>query len=84
MNEISTSIGHENLGRYMCLTVNAPGSGNVQVLLKGGLCQKDGRDPVHCGKMMELCRRAFEVEAEKKIVFTLPAPTGPTQSGRRR
>ena len=60
LSEIFTCIAHEGRMHSMCLGVSAAGAGNVKVLLVGEPCEKEGRDPLHDEKLMEMCRRGFE------------------------
>lgn len=43
-----------------------PGSGEVQILMSGGLCEKDGEDPLEDEESMEMLRKAFVREAKKQ------------------
>lgn len=50
----------------MCFAVSAPGGGNVNVLLKGGLCEDEGKDPLHDSCLRETCRQGLERAAERQ------------------
>lgn len=52
------SIGHRDGCHYMCLSVNS-GHGDVTVLLQGGLCGRNRRDPMLDQDVMGLCRQGF-------------------------
>jgi len=64
VSDIFMSIGHQGIYHYMCLAVDARW-GNVTVLLKGELCEKEGKDPMNDEEMMQLCIEGFSKEAEK-------------------
>ncbi|KAF1828232.1 hypothetical protein BDW02DRAFT_617360 [Decorospora gaudefroyi] len=64
LSEIFICIGHEDIKHYMCLAINAHW-GNVVVILKGELCEKDGKDPMHDDALMELAKTGFDKEAAR-------------------
>ncbi|EDU48900.1 hypothetical protein PtrSN002B_010902 [Pyrenophora tritici-repentis] len=64
VSDIFCSIGHQGIYHYMCLAVN-PGWGNVVILLKGELCDLEGRDPMRDKEAMQVCSEGFSKEAMK-------------------
>ncbi|KAF1847071.1 uncharacterized protein K460DRAFT_402437 [Cucurbitaria berberidis CBS 394.84] len=71
LSDIFMSVGHEGIWHYMALTVN-PGMGDVQILLKGELREKEGKDPLHDEELMEMLRDGFDQQAVREWVATLP------------
>lgn len=49
----------------MALTVN-PGIGDIQILLKGELREKDGKNPLHDEGQMEMLRDGLDREAVRQ------------------
>jgi hypothetical protein len=62
--QIIVAIGHEGIHHYMCLAVH-PCSGCVQILLKGDLCEQEGRDPIFDYNIPALCREGFDRAASR-------------------
>ncbi|CAO2655301.1 Nn.00g103650.m01.CDS01 [Neocucurbitaria sp. VM-36] len=79
LSDIFMSVGHEGTKHYMALTVN-PGVGDVQLLLKGDLREKDGKDPLHDKELMEMLRDGFDQEAVRQWISLLSKTA--RQSGR--
>ena len=57
--QISMYTGREGIYRYMCLAVQSEWGG-LSILLKGDLCEKDGKDPTHDEEMLALCKDGFD------------------------
>lgn len=62
LTQIFVCIGHESLYHYMCLAVQ-PSFGDVQVILRGDLCEQEGMDPMFDHAVMALCREGFNKRA---------------------
>lgn len=58
ISQIFISIGHRDGYHYMCLSVNS-GHGDVSVLVHGGLCGRNRKDPMLDPDVMRLCRQGF-------------------------
>ncbi|KAJ4362443.1 hypothetical protein N0V83_010536 [Neocucurbitaria cava] len=65
LSDIFMSVGHQGTTHYMALTVN-PGIGDIQILLKGELREKDGKNPLHDEGQMEMLRDGFNREAVRQ------------------
>ncbi|KAL1797970.1 hypothetical protein ACET3X_004576 [Alternaria dauci] len=58
LKQIDLYIGREGTRRYLCLAVR-PENGELAIIFKGDLCEKDGKDPVYDKEMMEMCKDGF-------------------------
>ncbi|CAN9245942.1 unnamed protein product [Alternaria alternata] len=59
LNRINMFIGREGIYRYLCLAV-LPNHGELSILLKGDLCEKDGNDPMYDEELLAMCKEGFD------------------------
>ncbi|XP_014553991.1 hypothetical protein COCVIDRAFT_106130 [Bipolaris victoriae FI3] len=64
LTQISVYIGHEGIYHYMCLAVH-PSYGDVRVIFRGDLCEREGQDPIIHHEAMALCRTGFDRAADR-------------------
>jgi hypothetical protein len=72
--QIGMYTGREGIYRYMCLAVQSE-HGGLTILLKGDLCEKDGKDPTHDEELLVLCNDGFDKGVAKlypRIVTEAP------------
>ncbi|EMD64983.1 hypothetical protein COCSADRAFT_88403 [Bipolaris sorokiniana ND90Pr] len=72
--QISVYIGHEGIYHYMCLAVH-PSYGDVRIIFRGNLCERESQDPIIHHEAMALCRIGFDRAADRlyaDIVSRMP------------